>query len=64
MGRLKCQFKELGLNPVDQKELLDFEWKRNLKKSFKELNLKVIIGHPGMFKNKKEEENLLKNLQQ
>lgn len=41
MGRLKCHLKELGLNPVDQKELLDFEWKMDLNKCFKELNLNL-----------------------
>lgn len=54
MGRLKCRFKDLGLNPIDQKELLYFEQKRDLMKCFKKLNLKVIIGHTGMFKKSKK----------
>ena len=55
IGRLKCQVRDLGLNPVDQKELLCFEQKRNPRKRFKKLKFKATIGHTAVFKKSVQE---------
>lgn len=58
IGRLKCQVKNLGLNPVDQRELLYFEQKRDLIKCLKKLGLKATIGHTEKFKRKRKQDSV------
>lgn len=59
IGKCKCQVKDLGHNPINLKELLCSEQKRDPMKCFKKLSPKITVGHTVVFKNKR---NLFKSL--